>query len=298
MNTEVYKMDVRHLHYLTEVAKYKNFTRASEALHISQPSLSKMVKSLEEELGTPLFDRAGKQVQLTDAGIIVYEQAESILSSLRDLSDSLYDLMHLKRGTIKIGIPPIIGTLFFPTIIKAFREQYPEIDIQLVEYGAKRMQKFVEQGEVDVGVVLLPVDENMFFTTPLARETLQLVVHKSHPLAQHSTISLKELKDETLISFHEDFTMHEMVYNECLKNGFTPNIAFKSSQWDFIGELVAANLGIALFPYSLCEKLDLEHMKVINLENAIPWEIALIVKKDRYISYATQAFIDYIKSTV
>ena len=79
------------------------------------------------------------------------------------------------------------------------------------------MQKFVEQGEVDVGVVLLPVDENMFFTTPLARETLQLVVHKSHPLAQHSTISLKELKDETLISFHEDFTMHEMVYNECLK---------------------------------------------------------------------------------
>lgn len=98
-------------------------------------------------------------------------------------------------------------------------------------------------------------------------------------MAQHSTISLKELKDETLISFHEDFTMHEMVYNECLKNGFTPNIAFKSSQWDFIGELVAANLGIALFPYSLCEKLDLEHVKVINLENAIPWEIALIVKK-------------------
>lgn len=94
-------MDVRHLHYLTEVAKHKNFTRASEALHISQPSLSKMVKSLEEELGTPLFDRAGKQVQLTDAGIIVYEQAESILSSLRDLSDSLYDLMHLKEEPSK-----------------------------------------------------------------------------------------------------------------------------------------------------------------------------------------------------
>ncbi len=140
-----------------------------------------------------MFDRAGKQVQLTDAGIIVYEQA-GILSSPRFIG-FLYDLMHLKRGTIKIGIP-YYWYIVFPTIIKAFREQYPEIHIQLVEYGAKRMQKFVEQGEVDVGVVLLPVDENMFFTTPLARETLQLVVHKSHPLAQHSTISLKELKKD------------------------------------------------------------------------------------------------------
>ncbi|TYR79849.1 LysR family transcriptional regulator [Priestia megaterium] len=291
-------MDVRHLHYFTEVARHRNFTRASEVLHISQPSLSKMVKSLEEELGTTLLDRSAKKIELTDAGMIVYEQAESILSSLHDLSNSLYDLMHLKKGTIKIGIPPIIGTLFFPSIIKSFREKYPDIQLQLIEYGAKKMQKIVEQGAVDVGVVLLPVDEDIFSATPLAKETLQLVVHKSHPFANHSTISLKELKDEIFISFHEDFTMYEMVYNECLKSGFEPNIAYKSSQWDFIGEMVAANLGIALFPYSLCEKLDLEHVKVIHLENAIPWELALIAKKDRYISYATQAFIDHIKSTV
>jgi DNA-binding transcriptional LysR family regulator len=291
-------MDVRHLHYFTEVAKHKNFTRASEALHISQPSLSKMVKSLEEELGTPLLDRSFKKVELTDAGAIVYEQAESIIASLRDLSNSLYDLMHLKRGIIKIGIPPIIGTLFFPPIIKSFREQYPDVQIQMIEYGAKKMEKIVEQGDVDVGVVLLPVNEDMFSFTPLAKETLQLIVHKNHPLARHKSISLQELKNETFISFHEDFTMYEMVYNECLKSGFEPTIGYKSSQWDFISEMVAANLGIALFPYSLCEKIDLEQLTVVELENGIPWELALITKQDRYISYATQAFIDHIKQTV
>lgn len=71
----------------------------------------------------------------------MYEQAESIIASLRDLSNSLYDLMHLKRGIIKIGIPPIIGTLFFPRIIKSFREQYPDVQIQMIEYGAKRWRK-------------------------------------------------------------------------------------------------------------------------------------------------------------
>ncbi|WP_110111709.1 LysR family transcriptional regulator [Bacillus sp. CGMCC 1.16541] len=289
-------MDVRHLHYFSEVAKHGSFTRASEALHISQPSLSKMVKSLESELGVMLIDRSGKRLQLTDAGKIVYQQADGILSSLRDLSNSLYDLMHLQKGTIKIGLPPLIGTLFFPRIIKSFYTTYPEIQVKLIEYGAKKMQKILEIGEVDIGIALLPVDEQKFSTIPFVKERLQLAVHKSHPLSHRQSISLKELQDESFILFHEDFTMHELIYNECIKYGFTPKIAYTSSQWDLIGEMVAANLGITLFPYSICQKLNKEQISIIELEAEIPWDLALIVKKNRYISFATQAFIDHMKS--
>lgn len=289
-------MDVRQLQYFYEVAKQKSFTKAAEVLHISQPSLSKMVKSLEDEIGIKLIDRSGKRIQLTDAGEIVFQQAEAVLSSLNDLSNSLYDLMNLKRGTIKFGIPPIIGTLFFPRIMKSFRDSYPLIHIQMIEFGAKKMERIVEQGEVDIGVVLLPVDETKFESIPFAKEKLQVVIPKKHSFSDRQFISLTELKDESFIMFHEDFSMHEMIYNECLRVGFKPNIAYTSSQWDFIGEMVAANLGIALFPQSICQKLNHDHVSIINLNITIPWELGLIIKKDRYISIATKAFLDHLQS--
>ncbi|HWO96212.1 MAG TPA: LysR family transcriptional regulator [Bacillus sp. (in: firmicutes)] len=289
-------MDVRQLQYFYEVAKQKSFTKAAEVLHISQPSLSKMVKSLEDEIGIKLIDRSGKRIQLTDAGEIVFQQAEVVLNSLNDLSNSLYDLMNLKRGIIKFGIPPIIGTLFFPRIIKSFRDSYPLIHIQMTEFGAKKTERIVEQGEVDIGVVLLPVDETKFESIPFAKEKLQVVMPKNHSFAKRQFISLTELKDESFIMFHEDFSMHEIIYNECLRAGFQPAIAYTSSQWDFIGEMVAANLGIALFPESICQKLNHDYVSIVDLDDTIPWELGLIIKKDRYISIATKAFLDHLQS--
>lgn len=122
-------MDIRHLTYFMEVAKHKSFTKASESLHLSQSTLSKVVKSLEEELNIELFDRSAKNIQLTDTGEIVLTEAEKILESLDDLSHHLYDLMNLKQGKIKVGIPPIIGFVFFPKIMKGFKGLYPDESI-------------------------------------------------------------------------------------------------------------------------------------------------------------------------
>ncbi|KOO50546.1 LysR family transcriptional regulator [Priestia koreensis] len=291
-------MDIRQLQYFTEVARQKSFTKAADVLHVSQPSLSKMVKVLEDELGVTLIDRSARRIQLTDAGDIVYHQAENVLSSLRDLSNSLYDLMHIQKGRIKIGIPPIIGSLFFPHIMKSFRQTYPDISIRMIEFGAKRMERIVEEGEVDIGVVLLPVNEELFRTIPFAREKLQVALPKDHHLAQHKKIAFHELKDESFILFHEDFSMHEMIYRECVQAGFKPTIAYQSTQWDFIAEMVAASMGIALFPQSICQKLDRDQIQVVDLENSIPWDLAIIIRKDRYVSFATNAFIEHIKSVI
>src|SRR5690625_2848964 len=102
-------MDIRHLEYFVEVAKHLNFTKAASSLHISQPSLSKAIKHMEGELGVPLFYRAFRQLELTDAGHALLQNAKQVLHSYQNLTSELNDLMNLKKGEIKIGIPPIIG---------------------------------------------------------------------------------------------------------------------------------------------------------------------------------------------
>nr|WP_269758419.1 LysR family transcriptional regulator [Thalassobacillus sp. C254] len=105
-------MDIRHLEYFSEVAKHLSFTKASQTLHVSQPSISKAIKNLEEELGVPLFYRSSKQLDLTDAGKAVLTNAQTVLAAFRNLTTELNDVMDLKSGEVKIGIPPLLGQHF------------------------------------------------------------------------------------------------------------------------------------------------------------------------------------------
>ncbi|WP_047153471.1 LysR family transcriptional regulator [Aneurinibacillus tyrosinisolvens] len=290
-------MDIRQLSYFIEVAKQKSFTRASKVLHLSQPSLSKMVKSLEDELEVTLIDRSARQIELTDAGETVFIHGQRIVESLGELSSLLYDTMHLKKGNVKIGLPPLIGALFFPRIIKGFRDLYPEITIQLVEHGSHKVTQSVEEGTLDFGVVVLPVDEEKFTVVPFVYEKLMLFVHESHPLAAKREVAMKDLQPESFILFSEDFTLHGRIIQACRNAGFEPKIAYESSQWDFIGEMVGQELGISIFPESIAKKVNPNHIRAIPIaEPAISWELGVILKKERYVSYAAREFISYISS--
>src|SRR5574342_684376 len=110
-------MDIRHLEYFSEVAEQLSFTKASQMLHVSQPSISKAIKNLEGELGVPLFYRSSKQLELTDAGKAVLMNAKKVLEAFKNLTLELTDLMDLKSGEIRIGIPPIVGAAFFSKLI-------------------------------------------------------------------------------------------------------------------------------------------------------------------------------------
>jgi DNA-binding transcriptional LysR family regulator len=290
-------MDIRQLSYFIEVAKQKSFTRASKVLHLSQPSLSKMVKSLEDELEVTLIDRSARQIELTDAGEIVFTHGQRIVESLGELSSLLYDTMHLKKGNVKIGLPPLIGVLFFPGIIKGFRDLYPEITIQLVEHGSHKVTQSVEEGTLDFGVVVLPVDEEKFTVVPFVYEKLMLFVHESHPLAAKREVAMKDLQPESFILFSEDFTLHGRIIQACRNAGFEPKIAYESSQWDFIGEMVSQELGISIFPESIAKKVNPNHIKAIPIaDSPISWELGVILKKEKYVSYAAREFISYISS--
>ncbi len=288
-------MDLRQLKYFAEVGKQRSFTKAANTLFLSQPSLSKMVKSLEEELEVQLIDRSGRNIELTDAGHAVYSHAQEILHSMEDLSSSLYDVMHLKKGSVSIGLPPVIGILYFPKIIGDFQKSYPEIAIKLVEYGAKKMEDEVLHGNLELGISVLPVDEDLFDVVPFMKDVMTLIVSSQHSLAEKEQVELKELSNEDFIFFTEEFALYDYMLAKCRQAGFEPQIAYKSSQWDFITGLVGENLGVSFLPQSIYEKVNDQKVKKVEIKgNEIPWHLGIVMKKHKYKTFAIKEFISHL----
>lgn len=287
-------VELKDLRYFTEVANYGSFTKAAASTYLSQPTLSKSIKKLESELKVELFERSTRSLMLTDAGEIVLQQARKILGATDELSSLLDDLINLPTGNIKIGIPPLIGTLFFPAIAKTCKQQYPQVSLQLVERGAKRIEQLVEEGQVDVGIIVFPTDDSKFDITPFIKEEFMLYTSSKHHLATLKEVSLQQLTEENFIVFNREFALHELVIKECQKVGFQANIAYESSQWDLITELVGAELGITLLPKSIYRKMDHNTIQMIKLTSPPMWELGFITKKDRYQSFAVRALLKFV----
>ncbi|MDQ7097114.1 LysR family transcriptional regulator [Desulfosporosinus sp. PR] len=290
-------MDIRQLVYFAEVVKRKGFSKAGESLHITQPTISKMIKSLEDELGLTLLERSTKKVELTDIGEVVYKHALHVVQSLESLEAELDDVRQVQKGHIRMGLLPMIGYNFISRIIAEFQKLHPQITIQILENGAREVEHCIAEGDIDLGIVVLPVSEAAFECLPVVEEHLKLVVHPTHRLASCKEIHLEELKDETFIFYPQDFALYYHIKEACLKAGFQPNVLYESSQWDFISEMVADNLGIAFLPDSICPNLDSTRIKVIPLASpGIPRHLAFIWRRNAYLKFAAREFISFAKS--
>jgi DNA-binding transcriptional LysR family regulator len=289
-------LELRQLTYFIEVANYKSITKAAEQLHISQPALSKSIKALEEELGTTLLIRTNKATHVTDAGHVVLEHARKMTGLVEEMKLTLSDLTNLLVGQLNIGLPPFIGSLFFPRVMAKFHHAYPNIKLDITEYGGARVVKSVEEEEFELGIAVLPVDEDIFNVYPIVEEEMMLLVHKNHRLANQKEVYIKDVKDEEFIFYHEEFALNKIIRNHFyITAGFEPKILFKSSQWDLMSEMVAANLGLSILPRSICNRLFAKDINIVNLKPTIMWRLAVITKKGRYISHAGRTFIDFVK---
>lgn len=289
-------MDIKHLQYFIEVSRLRSFSKAAEHLYITQPTMSKMIRNLENELGVSLFARTNKRVELTDAGAVIFEQAKVIDKAFKDLEFQLENLTELKKGHIHIGLPPMIGSLYFPDIIGGFHERYPDITIHLFEDGSKRIEEEIDKGELDIGVVVLPVNEKVFNYYSFEKEEIKLVVSSSHRFANLKEIKIEQLRGENFILFNEEFALHTRIISSCASAGFQPNIISKSSQWDFIGKMAASGLGVALMPESICRDLTSDVSVLTVTDPSIHWELAVIWRKDMYLSFAAREWLTFARS--
>ncbi|MDM5336565.1 LysR family transcriptional regulator [Fictibacillus enclensis] len=288
-------MDIKQLQYFIEVAKYNSFTRAADALFITQPTISKMIKNLEDELGVVLFDRSRKGLTLTDAGRTIFEQAVLVDKAFNNLEMELDNLLGLKKGHIRIGLPPILDPRLFPKLIGSFHDQYPNITFELVEDGSKRIEEDVANHQLDIGVIVLPTNNELFQYFAFKEEDLRLIIHPDHELADRDEIDLSELSEEPFILFNKDFVLHDRIISSCNQAGFNPHITSESSQWSFIEEMVICKLGVSLLPESICRHLNDEVRAIKVVNPTISWHLALIWNKDQYLSFAAKEWLNYAK---
>ncbi|MBM7649622.1 DNA-binding transcriptional LysR family regulator [Bacillus ectoiniformans] len=289
-------MDIKHLQYFIEVTKFNSFTKAADHLFITQPTISKMIKNLEMEIGIPLFDRSRKELILTDAGKVVLEQAKLIDKAFQNLDTEMDNLSGLKKGHIRIGLPPLLDPRFFPKMLGHFHETYPNITFQLVEDGSKKIEEDVANHQLDIGVVVLPTKNDLFHSFAFLKEDLKLILPLSHPLANSEKIDLAALEQESFILFNSDFALHDRIIGACHIAGFNPKVISESSQWSFIEEMVACQLGVSLLPESICRHLSGNVRAISVINPSINWDLAIIWRKDQYLSIAAKEWLRFTKN--
>jgi len=272
--------------------RHQSFTAAADHLYVTQPTVSKMVRALEDEIGTPLLLREGRKFSLTDVGRAVFQHGQSVLAAYGGLEAELTDLGTLRKGELTVGIPMMAGSLFSP-IIAAFRKRHPAIELKLYEQGARSIEAAITEGRLEIGGVLQPTDTvDLLDVLPVARQPLWLVAPRESRWRGRQQVDLAELSNEAFVMYGEGLALNDIVLGACRRAGFTPTVAGRSSHWDFIAAMVAAGVGVALLPASQCQRLDPQTVTLVaQVSPEIPWTLALAWRRQSYLSHAARAWL-------
>lgn len=285
-------MELRQLEYFKMVSQFNNITRAAEQLHVSQPSVTTAIQKLEDELGVPLFDRSKKRLALTIEGQTFLRRIEAVLQGLQDAVLEMNDYKEFQRGSIKLGIPPMIGSYLFPHIFVTFQKQFPNLHISVTEGGSLSLIRSLEKGNLDVAIVIMSPVPSVLNTLPISTRQILLCLPPEHPFTYRDRVPFPELKDQPLILLKEDYSHRRIIFEECEKYGFEPNVVLSSSQIETIKGLVANGVGSTFL-------LDVIAHKTPNLVckpmlDPLEIKIAIMWHKDKYFSKASRAFVEFV----
>ncbi len=289
-------MELRQLEYFQMASRLKNITRAAERLRVSQPNITVAIKKLEAELGIQLFDRSQKQLSLTPEGAVFLNRIELALRNIQDAVLEVNDYKQLQKGTIKIGIPSMIGAYLFPKIFSSFQRKYSHLDVYLYEEGSMKIREQLERDELDFGIVIISDASPSLQLLPMSTNQIVACVPENHPLAQKDSISIQDMLDTDLIMLKEGSFLRHLVLQKLKAASITPNIVLESNQIETIKGLVSSGVGIAYLLDFIVEGTP--GIKAIPISEPIFVDVGLAWKKDRYISKAAQSFIDFCKNTL
>ncbi|RUL77637.1 LysR substrate-binding domain-containing protein [Dyella choica] len=290
-------MELRALRYFVELVRRESFTAAADTLCVTQSAVSKMVQSLEEEMGTALLVRDSgarkRRVVLTDAGHLVQARAQEMLALATALRADLESLGTLERGELTIGIPPLGAKLMAP-FIAAFHARWPGIELKSIESGSHAIGEALRADALQLGVFLAPVEEDLDFI-PICDYRLQLLASRTSRWndRKRKAVALAELASESFLLYDETFRLNEVIDRACRKAGFSPRIACRSSQWDLISTLADKGTGVALLPEPYCTDADATRFVSMPLiEPEIRWSLVLAWRRSAHLSRAARAWID------
>lgn len=288
-------VEIKQMQYFIEVARFKSMTKASEHLYITQPTISNAIKLLEEELKVELIDRSKRQIVLTDAGKVFQKICKDFLKMYDNIPVELNHLLEIEEGHVRIGIPTIMNVNRFTRLISEFHNLYPNVTFHILEDGSKRIENEILKDDLDIGITVLPTNNELFNSFFFFSEELKVVVNKNHYLANASSINLRDLSSESFILFNSDYYLNDRIKECCKMSGFNPNIISESTQWTFIEQMILSELGICILPSSITDLLN-EDLKSVSINNLdIGWELAIIWKKEGYQNNITKKLLEFLQ---
>lgn len=284
-------MDLRQLKFFLGVAACESFTRAAEQLHIAQPALSIAIKNLEEELDVLLFNRRGRKISLTAEGEALFQHAQGILQGVAAAKQEIADLRGLFKGEVRVGLTPMLSSFFFPKIIASFKQSHPALKIAISGDSAWSIQRKIESGEFDIGVIAGGVPEGLD-SHHLLREEIVACVYPGHPFAGSKKVALRELLGEPLIHYQEGYQLRELIDELCAREGITPTVVAESNLYTLIRSLVKEKLGLAFFLKMVVAR-DSE-VAAVSSDPPLFMDLSIAWKKNSYLSRANRAFVDFL----
>jgi DNA-binding transcriptional LysR family regulator len=242
-------MQLQQLAYFLAVADTRHFTRAADAVHVAQPSLSKQIRALEHELGAALFSRARGNITLTAAGEALLPLARRILADVGTARQEVQELAQLRRGRVRLGATPSLCTGLLPDVLRAYHRRYPGIQLVVEESGSRDLVRDLAGGELDLALIILPLQagDPALDTTPLLREDLVVVSARSTPVGA-DRMRVADLAGHPLVMFRRGYDLREFTVHACRQAGFEPTFAIEGGEMDAVLGFVAAGLGLAVVP--------------------------------------------------
>jgi LysR family cyn operon transcriptional activator len=290
-------MEIRQLEYFMTTCEELHFTRASEKLGITQPTLSHQIKALETELGVQLFDRIGKKVMISEAGMILYQQCHNALGSLASARDQIQELQKVERGTLAIGaLPGELNELASSLLIK-FHRKYPNIHIKLI--ANEDVVDRVLLNELDFAISILPVENEKLAVKPLYKEAFFFVTTANHPLANYHQINFEELATTPIVMFPETHRCRQLIDFTCQQAGLALKPFIETTTIDSLFNLVKSGIGATVLSKTLIEMYQHPDLITIPIVNPnLCREVGIVYLKDKQLGQAASGFIELIISYI
>ncbi|BEV15599.1 LysR family transcriptional regulator [Herbaspirillum sp. DW155] len=290
-------MEFRQLRYFLAVAEHLHFTVAAERLGIAQPPLSQQIIKLEREIGTKLFMRYPRRVELTEAGVLFKERAKRVLDEAHDALEHVKKAARGESGHLSIGFAG--STVFHPqvaTTLRRFRQSYPGVLVKTEESNSTALLDKVIEGHVDCAIVRLPLSCGELLTVPLIEEEMIAVLPAGHRLGRLRSIELAQLSSDSFILFPRPIgpDLYDSIISACRLASFSPKVEMESPQLSSTVNMVAAGFGVTLIPESI-RQIHATGVTYQRLRNkSLKTTIALVVKP-REKSVTVRNFVDNLR---
>lgn len=288
-------MNLNLLKVFHVAAHAQSFTRAAEALFLTQPGISKHIKDLEEYYGTRLFDRLGKKVVLTQAGEILYSKTETIFNMIDQLKVEIDELQGLNRGTLNIGASITIGVYILPQVLGLFRSIYPSIDISLDVALNQQVVESILNNSIDVGFLGAPPDDQRIRAEAFLKDELVVVVPAGHEWALRDIIEPHELVNQTFIISRQGSGTRRIIEERLERTGVALKKTIEFGHTEAVKKAVESGLGISILSrLTIPREEHLGLIKSLRISGVdLQRTFYFAFRKDKYLSGAATAFLQH-----